>query len=417
MTFAKFSFMEEWKTYRLEDLTIDGKGHYGIGAPAVDYDENKFTYLRITDINDDGSLNYSGLKSVDDPEASKYLLQEGDIVFARTGNSTGRSYYYEPSDGQFVFAGFLIKFSLDPTKVNPRFLKYYTHSKMYYEWVQSFDTGATRGNINAQTFGSMEINLPPREVQDRLVEILRSIDDKIKLNNRINHNLEEQARALYKSWFVDFEPFKGGNFVDSELGLIPEGWRVGTLSELGDIVAGGTPSKTKPEYFTNNGISWLTPKDLSVKCNKFTARGEIDITEDGYKNSSTKLMPRGSVLFSSRAPIGYISIAKGDICTNQGFKSVVPTYAGTAYLYYWLCENTEAIEAQASGSTFKEASGSLMRSFPALVPEKSVIDSFEKELSPILNEQEVLEEEINHAEQIRDSLLPRLMSGELFMNC
>ena len=409
--------MEEWKTYRLEDLTIDGKGHYGIGAPAVDYDENKFTYLRITDINDDGSLNYSGLKSVDDPEASKYLLQEGDIVFARTGNSTGRSYYYEPSDGQFVFAGFLIKFSLDPTKVNPRFLKYYTHSKMYYEWVQSFDTGATRGNINAQTFGSMEINLPPREVQDRLVEILRSIDDKIKLNNRINHNLEEQAQALYKSWFVDFEPFKGGDFVDSELGLIPEGWRVGTLSELGDIVAGGTPSKTKPEYYTNNGIAWLTPKDLSIKCNKFTARGEIDITEDGYKNSSAKLMPRGSVLFSSRAPIGYISIAKGDICTNQGFKSVVPTYAGTAYLYYWLCENTEAIEAQASGSTFKEASGSLMRFFPALVPEKSVIDSFEKELSPILNEQEILEEEIYHAEQIRDSLLPRLMSGEFIMNC
>ncbi len=192
--------MEEWKTYRLEDLTIDGKGHYGIGAPAVDYDENKFTYLRITDINDDGSLNYSGLKSVDDPEASKYLLQEGDIVFARTGNSTGRSYYYEPSDGQFVFAGFLIKFSLDPTKVNPRFLKYYTHSKMYYEWVQSFDTGATRGNINAQTFGSMEINLPPREVQDRLVEILRSIDDKIKLNNHINHNLEEQARIHFDAW-------------------------------------------------------------------------------------------------------------------------------------------------------------------------------------------------------------------------
>ena len=282
------------------------------------------------------------------------------------------------------------------------------------------------GNLSAQsaqpglsvkTLAKQEIVLPSFPEQKRRASILASLEDKIDLNNRINHNLEEQARALYKSWFVDFEPFKGGNFVDSELGLIPEGWRVGTLSELGDIVAGGTPSKTKPEYFTNNGISWLTPKDLSVKCNKFTARGEIDITEDGYKNSSTKLMPRGSVLFSSRAPIGYISIAKGDICTNQGFKSVVPTYAGTAYLYYWLCENTEAIEAQASGSTFKEASGSLMRSFPALVPEKSVIDSFEKELSPILNEQEVLEEEINHAEQIRDSLLPRLMSGELFMNC
>ena len=232
-----------------------------------------------------------------------------------------------------------------------------------------------------------------------------------------NHNLEEQARALYKSWFVDFEPFKDGKFVDSELGMIPEGWRVGTLSELGDIVAGGTPSKAKPEYYTNNGIAWLTPKDLSVKCRKFTSRGEIDITEVGYRNSSAKLMPRGTVLFSSRAPIGYINIAKGNICTNQGFKSVVPRYAGTAYLFYWLRENTDAIEAQASGSTFKEASGSLMKSFPAIVPDKNVLNSFEKELAPILNEQEVLEEEIDQAEQIRDSLLPRLMTGELVVNC
>ena len=232
-----------------------------------------------------------------------------------------------------------------------------------------------------------------------------------------NHNLEEQAQALYKSWFVDFAPFMDERFVDSELGKIPEGWYVGTLSELGDIVAGGTPSKAKPEYYTNNGIAWLTPKDLSVKCNKFTSRGETDITEDGYKNSSAKLMPRGSILFSSRAPIGYISIAKGDICTNQGFKSVVPRYAGTGYLYYWLREHTDAIESQASGSTFKEASGSLMKSFPAIIPDKIVLDSFEKELAPILNEQEILEEQIYHAEQIRNSLLPRMMSGELVITC
>ena len=286
-----------------------------------------------------------------------------------------------------------------------------------YSKLASLANGGAQQNLNAQLIKDFKIPLPNLQTQHRIADILSTFDDKIENNVRINHNLEEQAKALYKSWFVDFEPFKDGQFVDSELGMIPEGWRVGTLSELGDIVAGGTPSKTKPEYYTNNGIAWLTPKDLSVKCYKFTARGEIDITEDGYKNSSAKLMPRGSVLFSSRAPIGYISIAKGDICTNQGFKSVVPKYAGTAYLYYWLCENTEAIEAQASGSTFKEASGSLMRSFPALVPEKSVIDSFEKELSPILNEQEILEEEINYAEQIRDSLLPRLMSGELLMNC
>ena len=408
--------MEEWKSYKLEDLTIDGKGHYGIGAPAVEYDENKYTYLRITDINDDGSLNYSGLKSVDDPEAGKYLLKEGDIVFARTGNSTGRSYFYEPSDGQFVFAGFLIKFSIDPSKVNPRFLKYYTHSKPYYEWVQSFDTGATRGNINAQTFGSMEINLPPRDIQDRLVEILSSLDEKIKLNNRINHNLEEQAQALYKSWFVDFEPFKDGKFVDSELWMIPDGWRIGTLSELGDIIAGGTPSKAKADYYTSSGIHWLTPKDLSNHCGKFTAKGETDITPLGYKNSSAKLMPRGTVLFSSRAPIGYITIAKNDICTNQGFKSVVPTKAGTGYIYYWLKEHTCDIEAQASGSTFKEASGALMKSFSALIPPKEIIDSFEEKIRPLLSAQEKLEEEVEFLSQARDLLLPSLMSGTLEIN-
>lgn len=228
-----------------------------------------------------------------------------------------------------------------------------------------------------------------------------------------NHNLEEQAQALYKSWFVDFEPFKDGEFVDSELGLIPEGWCVGTLSDLGDVVAGGTPSKAKAEYYTDSGIHWLTPKDLSNHCGKYTSRGENDITALGYQNSSAKLMPRGSVLFSSRAPIGYITIAKNDICTNQGFKSVVPTLAGTGYIYYWLKEHTEDIEQQASGSTFKEASGSLMKSLTALVPPKEVLDRFEETLQPLLNSQENLEEESLTLKASRDHLLPSLMSGAL----
>lgn len=181
--------MEGLKTYTLGELSINGKGSYGIGAPAVDFSENKYMYLRITDINDDGTLSSSDRKSVDAPEAYKYVLQRNDIVFARTGNSTGRAYFYDERDGELVYAGFLIKFSLDPAKVNPRILKYYTHSKPYYDWVKSFDTGATRGNINAQTFASMPIELPDRDTQDRIVEILSSIDDKIRLNNRINHNL------------------------------------------------------------------------------------------------------------------------------------------------------------------------------------------------------------------------------------
>ena len=180
--------MEEIKTYTLEELTI-GKGSYGIAAPAVPFHPSKHTSLRITDINDDGTLNKQGLMSVDDENANNYILKENDIVFARTGNSTGRSYFYDGSDGELVYAGFLIKFSIDKKKVNPRILKYYTHSKPYFDWVHSFDTGGTRGNINAKTYGTMPITLPSRETQDKIVSILKSLDDKIELNRRINDNL------------------------------------------------------------------------------------------------------------------------------------------------------------------------------------------------------------------------------------
>lgn len=174
----------------LSSLTKDKKGVYGIGAPAVPYSPELFTYLRITDINDDGTVNLDGLKSVDDKDAKDYVLQPNDIVFARTGASTGRNYFYDGADGIFVFAGFLIKFSIDPKKVNPKFIKYYCLSKKYKDWVHSFISGSTRGNINAKIFGDMPIDLPPRKQQDALVEVLSCIDAKIKLNNKINKNLE-----------------------------------------------------------------------------------------------------------------------------------------------------------------------------------------------------------------------------------
>ena len=400
----------EWK---LSELSVDGKGHYGIGAPAIPYDKNKPTYLRITDINDDGTINFLDLKSVDDEDSNKYLLKENDIVFARTGNSTGRSYFYQKEHGDFVYAGFLIKFSIDPQKVNPKILKYYTHSQEYYNWVKSFDTGGTRGNINAKTFGDMPISLPKRSVQDKIVGILSALDSKIENNNKINANLEAQAEALFKSWFVDFTPFKDQPFVDSELGPIPQGWKVGKLGDLGEIVGGSTPSKSKPEYYTTHGIAWLTPKDLSTSKAKFTSRGEIDITDEGYKSTSTKLMPRGSVLFSSRAPIGYLTIAKNEICTNQGFKSLVPNGIGTGFVYYTLRHLTPQIENRATGSTFKEASATLMRSVETIVPPTSILNKFEELLRPILQFQEKKEEENQWLAALRDTLLPKLMSGEI----
>ena len=173
----------------LSSLSIGGKGTYGIAASAVPFSSDKYTYLRITDINDDGTLNLSDLKSVDDPDADKYILQPNDIVFARTGASTGRNYFYDGNDGAFVYAGFLIKFSIDPNKVNPQYIKYFCLSQKYRDWIHSFNTGSTRGNINERTLAQMPVDLPNREQQDLLVNVLSKLDEKIKLNNQINRNL------------------------------------------------------------------------------------------------------------------------------------------------------------------------------------------------------------------------------------
>ncbi|MBR0432403.1 MAG: restriction endonuclease subunit S [Bacteroidaceae bacterium] len=304
----------------------------------------------------------------------------------------------------------------NPQVLDRMFLYYELQSPRFKSYIDKMSTGSTIKHISLKTMRGYNFTFPSLETQRQISSILKSLDDKIETNRRINDNLEAQAQALFKSWFVDFEPFRDGEFVESELGMIPKGWRVGTLDEVGDVVGGSTPSKKKPEYYAEKGIAWLTPKDLSISHNKFTSRGEIDITIEGYNSCSTKLMPKGSVLFSSRAPIGYITIAKNEICTNQGFKSVIPKIAGTAFLYYFLKKSTSEIENKATGSTFKEASGSLMKSFPLVIAPKKIMERFEELVKPILNQQEELEDESSRLATLRDTLLPRLMSGELKVN-
>ena len=191
-------------------------------------------------------------------------------------------------------------------------------------------------------------------------------------------------------------------------------WREGTISDLGTVVGGSTPSKAKPEYYTDHGIAWITPKDLSVDKSKFISHGADDITELGLKNSSASIMPRGTVLFSSRAPIGYIAIADGEVTTNQGFKSVVPhDNIGTAFVYYFLKAALPTIEGMASGSTFKEISGSAMRTVPAIIPDDDTLRQFTFFCDPLFQQQRTLEMQNRELAELRDALLPRLMSGEI----
>lgn len=410
----------EWK---LKDLTVDGKGSYGIGAPAVPYQEDKLTYLRITDINDDGSLNFSDLKSVDAEDAEKYILKENDIVFARTGNSTGRSYFYEKQHGTFVYAGFLIKFSLDPNKVNPRILKYYTHSKPYFDWVNSFDTGATRGNINAKTYGDMEIELPSRKVQDKIVSILSSLDRKIELNNKINADLEEMAQAIFKNWFVDFEPFKGGKFVDSELGMIPEGWKVSQIADIPHILEtgkrpkGGAVEKGIPSVgaehvkgmcaYDYSKTKYITP-DFAAKLKTGKIEGyELMIYKDGGKPGY--FIPNFSI-FGEGYPFRecYLNehVFKLDFNRDKGFNIFCYFFFKTDVIMSYF--NSQGAKAAIPGINKKD-----VENIYILSPENEAVKEFGKFALPLFEQMLKNAVENRTLSLLRDTLLPRLMSGEL----
>lgn len=285
-------------------------------------------------------------------------------------------------------------------EILPEFLYYTLRTPSFKQDVRdNYGSGSAIPRIILKDFKRMPISFPSLDVQRQITAVISILDQRIQINTKINDNLEQQARAYFQELFVDNS--------DSA-------WTLGTVSDLGAVVGGSTPSKSKPEYYTEDGIAWITPKDLSINKAKFISHGENDITELGLKNSSASIMPEGTVLFSSRAPIGYIAIASGEVTTNQGFKSVVPKpEIGTAYVYYFLKYNLPVIEGMASGSTFKEVSGSTMKNVPAVIPDTETLACFNDFCTPIFAQQRILEEQNQSLAALRDSLLPKLMSGEI----
>ena len=411
--------MEEWKEYKIGEVAqIKGGKRLPKGVNLIT-SPNSHPYIRVRDLGTKKTIELdSSFEYVDEEtqkSISRYTVEEGDIIISIVG-TIGLVAIIGSSLNKANLTENCVKIVNLNTLLNREYLYYYLISKYGQDEIRNGTVGAVQAKLPIKNIQNITVKAPSLSEQSKIAYILKSIDDKIEVNRRINDNLEQQAQALFKSWFVDFEPFRDQPFVESELGMIPEGWKVGTLSDLGEVVGGSTPSKAKAEFYTDNGIAWLTPKDLSISNSKFTSKGEIDITQEGYESCSTKLMPKGTVLFSSRAPIGYITIAKNDICTNQGFKSVVPKKAGTTFIYCFLKASTPEIENKATGSTFKEASGALMKSLPTIIPESEVFNEFENLMSPIFKQQEIVEEEISRLASLRDTLLPKLMSGELILD-
>ncbi|QNC81164.1 restriction endonuclease subunit S [Klebsiella quasipneumoniae] len=312
--------------------------------------------------------------------------------------------------------------------VSRDFLYYFLKQDSVFQYVDKLSarTGGQTG-VDLVSLKNYPVRIPEKiEHQEKLVAILITIDKKIALNNRINAELEAMTKTLYDYWFVQFDfpdvngkPYKtsGGKMLyDTTLKReIPAGWKSGTLDDLGQIVGGSTPTTSKPENFTANGTPWITPNDLSDnQSNKFISCGAQDVSVEGIKSASLKIYPAGTVLLSSRAPIGYMAIARNELTTNQGFKSFIPSKNySTEYVYYAVKNNLPVIVKNASGSTFKEVSSSVLKSINVMLPAFSVTDSFTKTVTGIFSRQEKLELENQQLIALRDWLLPLLMNGQI----
>lgn len=375
---------------KLKDLCIGGKGKYGIPASAVPYNEKLYTYLRITDITDDGRINKSGLVSVDDEKAGEYLLRPNDIVFARTGGSTGRNYFYDGTDGEFVYAGFLIKFSIDPNCVNPKYIKYYCQSKQYKDWVNSFNTGSTRGNINAQTYANMELPLLKRGQQDLLVDILSALDRKIELNNKINTNLQQQVQMLYKLAF----PYS----VDDEL---PEGWRLGTVGEIIEAhdskripLSGAERAKMQTKVYPYYGAaSCMDFVDNYIFDGKYLLLGED-----------------GTVVDDAGYPI--LQYVWGKFWVNNHAHVLTGKLGFNVESLYMLFKQTP-VKSIVTGAVQPKISQANLRSIQVVIPPENLLLEYNRRVEPFFALLRNNEDANESLAKLRDTLLPKLMCGEI----
>ena len=310
-----------------------------------------------------------------------------------------------------------------------KYLNAFLHSGYIKKYFELNATGSgMRYTLSIDTLNNTPILAPSVKIQERIGHIFSDIDRKICLNRQINDNLEVMAKQLYDYWFVQFDfpnedgkPYKssGGVMVWNERlkREIPVGWQVENLIDFAEIKNGATPSTTDDANYGGN-IVWITPKDLSDQQSKFVYQGERNITKQGFDSCSTSMLPTNSVLMSSRAPIGLVSIAKHEVCTNQGFKSFIPkNIENSIYLYYYIKHHIKQIEQLGTGTTFKEVSRDDLCKFPILVvganeAYKQWIELQDK----IANKQFVLKKEIAALTKQRDELLPLLMNGQATVN-
>ena len=434
--------MGEWREIALGRVCSKiGSGATPRGGKEVYLEQGPYTLIRSQNVYNDGfrrdGLAFIGKHHADELQNVEVL--EGDVLLNITGDSVARVCQVPTDVLPARVNQHVAIIRPDSVNLNAAYLLYYLLSPVMQTLLLSWaGSGGTRNAITKGMIESLVIPLPSLAEQQAISHCLGTLDDKIELNRRMSETAEAMARGLFKSWFVDFDPVRAkmeglwckgesllglpaesydvfpDRLVDSELGEIPEGWEVKVLGEVVDVVGGTTPSTKVAEYWEGGDHCWATPKDLSVLSSPVLLDTERKITDAGLRQIRSGLLPKGTLLLSSRAPIGYLAVSEEPVAINQGFIAIPPR-KGTSNLFmlHWCGVFHDEIINHANGSTFLEISKSNFRRIPWVVPAETAMTVFDGLARTLHDHVASNERESRALAAKRDALLPGLVSGEL----
>ena len=403
----------EWKEVRLGDIVSIKSGLAYKGA-FIGKGENILLGMGCVSFKD--KFLFSGARPYEADCEDKYCVEPGDIVLATRQQSDNLPILAMPAiipaslkAKKIIYGTNLYKVE-NHSEVTNDFLFWQLKTPDYIDYISSVKTGSVVRMVTKKNVEDYVFRCPPKEVRDRISKLLWGLDRKIELNNKINADLEEMAQAIFKNWFVDFEPFKDGKFVDSELGMIPEGWKVGRLTDIIKLMPGGTPKTSEPLYWDNGTIPFFSPKDVNgVYC--FAT--EKHITETGLNKCSSNLYPKDTIFITCRGTVGKVCLAACDMAMNQSNYAIRAIDGYSQYYVFFLVKSVvERLIKKSNGAVFSAITS---KDFDEeiLIPSQKAVEDFTNVIDGFFRRIFTIGTENSRLSLLRDTLLPRLMSGEI----
>jgi type I restriction enzyme S subunit len=403
--------MEEWKEYKATDFCKNVTD----GTHDSPKQKSKGYYLITSKHIKGNTIDFDSAYKISEEDYNKIIqrskVDQWDVIISMIGAYCGFCYLEKSTKTDYAIKNVgLFKVG---SEIKSKWLYYYLTSPAGQYKLHLLRTGSSQPYIALNSLRNITIPVPDEKTMRSIVSVLQSLDDKIEVSRRINDNLEQQAQALFKSWFVDFEPFKDQPFVESELGMIPQGWKVGTFLENINVMPGGTPSTSVESFWKDGVIPFFSPKDVKgVYC----FETEKSITEDGLNNCSSHLYPKDTLFITARGTVGKITLAGCPMAMNQSnYALVAKTGIGKYYLYLLTQTLVNVLLKKANGAVFSAIS---TRDFnePTIMPPLKELERFEDLAKPIFDKIYQISRESRRLAELRDTLLPHLMSGKININ-